>query len=73
MDLCSSLFMVTSPFCELSLGQQMWVFTYCTIDQLQPLVGGGSSVNLKSEVSSVAFFCSCSRSLISYFYSFNLI
>lgn len=52
MDLCSvfssSLFMVTPPFCELSLGQQMWVFTYCAIDhQLQPQVDGGSNVSLK--------------------------
>lgn len=43
----SSLFMVTPPFC-LGLGQQMWVFTYCTMDhQLQPQVDGGSNVNLK--------------------------
>lgn len=52
MDLCSvfssSLFMVTPPFCELGLGQQMWVFTYCSMDhQLQPQVDGGSNVNLK--------------------------
>lgn len=52
MDLCSvfssSLFTVTSPLFELGLGQQIWVFTYCTIDhQLQPQVDGGSNVNFK--------------------------